>query len=108
MVTKEDIRKLVEQNAKSKGWILPENKEWLEGLLDGLFENKQRYKYPSCPCRLSEGEYEKDKDLICPCDYAPLDIKEFGHCYCGLFYDPGFFKSGKTFDQIPERREKQY
>ncbi|MHA1796908.1 MAG: ferredoxin-thioredoxin reductase catalytic domain-containing protein [Candidatus Helarchaeota archaeon] len=104
MVSKEDFRKLIQQNAESNGWILPEDKEWLEGLLDGLFINKQRYGYPACPCRLAEGDFNKDKDIICPCDYADPNIKEFGHCYCGLFYDPNFFKDKKKFEKIPERR----
>ncbi|MHA1146304.1 MAG: ferredoxin-thioredoxin reductase catalytic domain-containing protein [Candidatus Helarchaeota archaeon] len=104
MVSIDDFKKLIEQNAKNNGWILNEDDAWLTELIGYLWENKQRYGYPSCPCRLAKGEFEKDKDIICPCEYAAPDIEEFGHCYCALFFKKDFFKEGKSFRKIPERR----
>ncbi|MHA1249367.1 MAG: ferredoxin-thioredoxin reductase catalytic domain-containing protein [Candidatus Helarchaeota archaeon] len=104
MASLEDIRNLVKSNAEYKGWILNNDEEWVENLIIGLFENRKRYGYPSCPCRLAYGEYALDKDIICPCDYAELDIRDFGHCYCALFFDKDFFKKGKVKKMIPERR----
>ena len=93
------------KNAENKGWVLCKDEAWLDGLLTGLTENKNRYNYPSCPCRLAEGTYEQDKDIICPCNYAPPDIEEHGMCFCGLFYSLNY-DSSKPFEQIPERRQK--
>jgi ferredoxin-thioredoxin reductase catalytic subunit len=100
----EDRRELTRKIAERKKWILNKDEEWLEDLNKGLYENKQRYGYPSCPCRLAHGEFEKDKDIICPCDYAPPDIEEYGHCYCALFLKLDFYKKGKEQRSIPERR----
>ncbi|MHA1270639.1 MAG: ferredoxin-thioredoxin reductase catalytic domain-containing protein [Candidatus Helarchaeota archaeon] len=107
MVDIDDIRNLVKKNAERKGWILNKDVEWVEDLIQGLFKNIQRYGYPSCPCRLSVGVFEKDKDLICPCDYAPADIEEYGHCYCALFFKKEFFNQGREQQMIPERRPKE-
>lgn len=100
----EDRRELTSKIAKNKGWILNKDEEWLEDLNKGLYENKKRYGYPSCPCRLAQGSFEKDKDIICPCDYAPADIEEYGHCYCALFFRPDFYEKGNKQRNIPERR----
>ncbi|MBD3228384.1 MAG: ferredoxin:thioredoxin reductase [Candidatus Lokiarchaeota archaeon] len=107
MVSLEDIKKLTKKNAERNNWILNKDEEWLEDLNKGLYENQKRYGYPSCPCRLASGDFKKDKDIICPCDYAQPDISEYGHCYCALFFDPDFYKNGKIQQKIPERRPKE-
>jgi ferredoxin-thioredoxin reductase catalytic subunit len=46
-----------------------------------------------------------DRDLICPCDYAPADVKEFGACYCNLYLRSDFYKTiNEEFVVVPERR----
>lgn len=102
--TKEDTYKFARMVAKHQDWHLNQNEEFLEMLVEGLMTNYNRYGYFNCPCRLASGEREKDKDIICPCDYAPPDIEEYGHCYCGLYLSPEFYESGKETKAIPERR----
>ncbi|MGC9779889.1 MAG: ferredoxin:thioredoxin reductase [Candidatus Heimdallarchaeota archaeon] len=102
--TKEDVRKFVEMVAEKQGWHLHPDKEFLDMLIEGLMTNFNRFGYFGCPCRLLEGDREKDKDLLCPCDYCKPDQEEFGHCYCGLYLTEEFFKTGKMPDGIPERR----
>lgn len=61
-----------------------------------LLRNIDLYGYPFCPCRpirVVEGAtqqqiYEMNKDKICPCPHAHIDIKRHGHCLCGLFWSP--------------------
>ncbi|MFW5957677.1 MAG: ferredoxin-thioredoxin reductase catalytic domain-containing protein, partial [Desulfosalsimonas sp.] len=68
-----------------KGYYFNKDKEYVFELLNALLVNKDRYGYMTCPCRLASGEREKDKDIICPCDYRKPDVEEYGSCYCGLY-----------------------
>ncbi|MBT9537442.1 MAG: ferredoxin:thioredoxin reductase, partial [Nitrospirae bacterium] len=67
------------------GYFFNKDKEVVFDLLKGLLINKDRYGYMSCPCRLASGNYEKDKDIICPCVYREPDVIEYGSCYCNLY-----------------------
>jgi ferredoxin-thioredoxin reductase catalytic subunit len=97
----EYIKRVCEQN----NWILNKDKQTLTDLIDGLVENKKMYGYQSCPCRLASGNRDLDRDLICPCDYAPNDIKEFGSCYCNLYMRSDYYETiDKEFIIVPERR----
>ncbi len=103
--TKEGMKDYCKKICEINGWILQKDKETLNDLLEGLVENKKRYGYQSCPCRFTSGNRKLDRDLICPCDYAPPDIKEFDTCYCNLYLEPNFYKKHKEkFIQIIERR----
>ena len=105
METKEGMLEYCNTICEKNGWTLQKDEETLSDLLEGLITNKERYGYQSCPCRFACGERKLDRDLICPCDYAPADIKEFGTCYCNLFLSPDFYKTHEVkFLQIPERR----
>ena len=106
MVDKSDIKTLIKNNAASNGWVLNEDESWLEDLIEFLWQNHHRYGYPACPCRLARGNFQQDKDIICPCDYAAPDIEEFGHCYCALFFSEKFFKDKRKLVKIPDRRPK--
>jgi len=74
-----------------------------------LLKNIDEYGHPYCPCRplkkepgMSKEEiYELNKDKICPCIYAPMDIKKRGHCLCGLFWT-----KEKVDEYIKKRLEK--
>ncbi|RLF08533.1 MAG: hypothetical protein DRJ60_00280, partial [Thermoprotei archaeon] len=74
-----------------------------------LLKNIDEYGHPYCPCRplkkkpgmSPEKIYELNKDKICPCMYAPMDIKSKGHCLCGLFWT-----KEKVDEYIRKRLEK--
>lgn len=102
--TKEETRRFISMAADHQGWKVNPDTDLTEMLAEGLTINENRYGYFSCPCRDAEGEREKDKDIICPCAYAPEDIAEYGHCYCGLYLSRERFESGKAPEPIPERR----
>jgi len=108
MTSLDDVRRRAEADARSRGYFLNPNPEFLRDLLEGLLENEERYGYPSCPCRMASGVFDMDRDIVCPCDYRDPDIEEFGSCYCCLYVDAETHKSGRT-RPIPERRpvEKQ-
>lgn len=109
MITIEKVRQRVEADARTYGYYLNPDPDFLNDLLQGLKENEERYGYPSCPCRLASGVFELDRDIICPCDYRDADVAEYGTCYCGLFVRKDVYDGKTPINPIPERRpaEKQ-
>src|SRR3990172_8315047 len=107
-ITIEKVRARAEADANTYGYHLTPDPELLQGFLEGLKTNEERYGYPSCPCRLASGKFEFDRDIICPCDYRDPDVAEFGACYCRLYVNKQVYES-KELPTVPERRpmEKQ-
>lgn len=103
------MRRRAESDARSRGYYLNPDEDFLKDLLEGLRKNEERYGYPSCPCRLASGNFTLDRDIICPCDYRDPDVEEFGTCYCGLYVRKDVFEGKMPVASIPERRplEKQ-
>ena len=108
LTTIETTRARAEADANTYGYHLTPDPELLQGFLEGLKTNDERYGYPSCPCRLASGKFEFDRDIICPCDYRDPDVAEFGACYCRLYVSNEIYES-KELPTVPERRplEKQ-
>ncbi len=105
METLEGMLEYCKNVSRINNWIINRDEQTLKDLIDGLSENKKMYGYQSCPCRLASGNRDLDRDLICPCDYAPLDIKEFGACYCNLYLQNDFYEDiKKDYIVVPERR----
>ena len=104
METEDGMLEYCKMVCEKNNWILNKDEEIFNDLIDGLVSNKKEYGYQSCPCRLASGIRELDRDLICPCDYAPLDVKEFKACYCNLYMHPDFYDSGEVYVLVPERR----
>ncbi len=108
-ITIDMVRKRAEADAKTYGYYLIPDPDLLQGFLEGLKVNEERYGYPSCPCRLASGKFEYDRDIICPCDYRDPDVAEFGACYCRLYVSKDVFEGKQELPTVPERRplEKQ-
>ncbi|HAK44737.1 MAG TPA: ferredoxin:thioredoxin reductase [Spirochaeta sp.] len=103
-LTIEQISTFTEKAASKNGWVLNPDAEFRESIVEGLHNNYLQFGYLICPCREAWGERDKDRDVICPCDYCDDDVKEFGHCYCGLYASAEFVKSGEEPGSISERR----
>jgi ferredoxin-thioredoxin reductase catalytic subunit len=103
-ITIEQVRKRAEADAKTFGYFLTPDADLLQGLLDGLRVNEDRYGYPSCPCRLASGNFDYDRDIICPCDYRDPDVLEFGACYCRLYVNKNVYERKAELPTVPERR----
>ena len=102
-----DIDKLYEMLKKSqepRGYYFNKDRERVYDLLEALLANKERYGYMSCPCRLSSQDRNKDKDIICPCEYRDEDVKEYGSCYCNLYVSKEWNEGAIPHKYIPERR----
>ncbi len=96
----EKLRKIQEP----KGYFFNRDKELVFDLLNGLLTKKERDGYMACPCRLSSGDYESDKDIICPCIYREPDVKEYGSCYCSLYVSKEWNEGSIPHVVVPERR----
>lgn len=99
-----DVRRFVHNVALKRGWELNRDEEFLSSLIEGLEANLARLGYLQCPCRLSWDDRQRDRDIICPCDYAEADIAEHGHCFCSLFLSHAYAARGEEPTSIPERR----
>lgn len=100
----ETVKKFTANVAVLRGWVLNTDEQFTETIQKGLLANFQKFGYYQCPCRTSWDKREKDKDIICPCDYAAKDVEEFGHCFCGLYLSEEFSDTGAEPETIPERR----
>jgi ferredoxin-thioredoxin reductase catalytic subunit len=89
---------------EAKGYYFSNDKERVFELLDALLENKARYGYMACPCRLASGDREQDKDIICPCVYREPDVEAFGSCYCNLYVSQAWNDGTIPHAYVPERR----
>jgi ferredoxin-thioredoxin reductase catalytic subunit len=109
LISIEKVRQRAEADAKTYGYFLHPDPEFLQDLLEGLKRNEERYGYPSCPCRVASGNLELDRDIICPCDYRDPDVAEYGACYCALYMRKDLYEGKTPINPIPERRppEKQ-
>ncbi|WP_147821561.1 ferredoxin-thioredoxin reductase catalytic domain-containing protein [Salidesulfovibrio onnuriiensis] len=97
----EQLRKLQEP----KGYYFNKDMENMTmPLMESLLENKKRFGYMACPCRLANGELELDKDILCPCTYREPDVKEYGACYCGLYVSREWNDGEIEHQTVPERR----
>lgn len=90
--------------ARQKGYFLNPDREHTYALIESLLVNMDRYGYPSCPCRLAAGKREKDRDIICPCDYRDADLAEYGTCFCALYVSEEIAGGIGEAVPIPERR----
>jgi ferredoxin-thioredoxin reductase catalytic chain len=109
MTTLDAVRQRAEADARTYGYYLNPDPQFLQSLLEGLKQNEERYGYPSCPCRLASGTFDYDRDVVCPCDYRDPDVQQFGACYCGLYVRKDIYEGKVELQPVPERRpvEKQ-
>ncbi|MFO8055945.1 MAG: ferredoxin-thioredoxin reductase catalytic domain-containing protein [bacterium] len=103
----EKLMDKLDREAEAAGYHLNPDREMTLMLCEGLVQNEQRYGYMGCPCRLLEGDPEKDLDIICPCDYRDPDLNDYGTCYCALYVSDAVVKGEKEAEPIPERRPSE-
>ncbi len=89
---------------EKKGYYFSKDMTRVTELLESLLQNKDRYGYMVCPCRLASGDREADKDIICPCVYREPDVQEFGSCYCNLYVSKAWNDETIPHEYVPERR----
>ena len=91
-------------DARRGGYFLNPDKPFTMELVEGLVENKKRFGYQACPCRLASGDKNEDLDIICPCDYRDADLEEYGACYCALYVSKEIAEGKAEPEPLPDRR----
>ncbi|WP_243546490.1 ferredoxin-thioredoxin reductase catalytic domain-containing protein [Pseudodesulfovibrio tunisiensis] len=89
---------------EAQGFQFNKDMDHTLSLLESLLENKKRYGYMACPCRLANGDFQADRDIVCPCVYRQPDVEEFGECYCGLYVSEAWNNGEIEKQTVPERR----
>ena len=100
----QELYERMEKVQAAKGYYFNEDKQRTFELLESLLENKERYGYLGCPCRLLSADREADRDIICPCVYSVPDIEDYGSCYCNLYVSKAWNEGDMPHDYVPERR----
>ncbi len=104
MTEVEKLYEMLKKVQEPRGFYFNKDKEYVFELLEGLIKNKERYGYMNCPCRLSSGDREWDKDIMCPCVYREPDVQEYGSCYCALYVSEDWNQEKIPHQFVPERR----
>ena len=85
-MNKEELKKAWQKFTEKNDFVLNPDEQWVEGVADSLLINEKRYGLKLCPCRLRDGTFERDLELICPCNFKTQDNwDKRGDCWCGLF-----------------------
>ena len=100
----QELYELLRKVQEPKGFFFNQDKDRVFDLLEALLLNKERYGYMCCPCRLASGDRDKDRDIICPCEYREADVKEYGSCYCNLYVSREWNEGTTERAYVPERR----
>ena len=87
-----------------KGFYFNTDMSMTMPLMESLLINKERLGYMACPCRLANGTFEADRDIVCPCEYREPDVAEFGACFCGLYVTREWNEGKVKKVYVPERR----
>ncbi|MGE4297165.1 MAG: ferredoxin-thioredoxin reductase catalytic domain-containing protein [Desulfovibrionaceae bacterium] len=104
-MTPENLYEALKKIQEPKGYFFNPELEYMTlPLLESLLTNKERYGYMACPCRLASGEFESDRDIVCPCEYRVPDVEEFGACFCGLYVSKEWVDGSIERGYVPERR----
>ncbi len=103
-MTPEELYTTLQKLQEPKGFYFNKDKEMTLALLNSLLENKKAFGYMACPCRLASGEYEKDRDIICPCVYREPDVADYGACFCWLYVSKAWNEEKVEHQFVPERR----
>jgi len=85
---KEKFHEAIEKFAEKNEFQVNPDKEKVEMLIDGVFNNQRNHSLKYCPCRLITKDFEEDLKLVCPCNFIIHETykdKEDGECWCGLF-----------------------
>jgi ferredoxin-thioredoxin reductase catalytic subunit len=104
MTEAEKLYETLKAIQEPKGYYFNKDRERTLDLLQDLIRNRERYGYMVCPCRLSSGDREADKDIICPCAYREADVREYGSCYCNLYVSGEWNETEESHPYVPERR----
>lgn len=79
-------RKVWDEWTRDKDFKLNPDKDHTDTAIQGSLQQEKAKGLKYCPCRLQYKDFDKDMELICPCNFkAQQTWKDKGMCWCGLF-----------------------
>jgi len=103
-MTAEELYTMLRKIQEPKGYFFNKDMTMTMPLLESLLVCREQYGYMACPCRLPNGNFDADRDIVCPCEYRDADMKEYGACFCGLYVTAEVNEREDTAIVVPERR----
>ncbi|MGO9017423.1 MAG: ferredoxin-thioredoxin reductase catalytic domain-containing protein [Syntrophobacteraceae bacterium] len=94
----------LKKTQEAKGYFFNKDMTRIFYLLQGLLDNRERYGYMCCPCRLAARDRDWDRDIICPCVYREPDVAQYGSCYCALYVSKEWNEETIPHSYVSERR----
>ena len=83
---KEKIKSCWEEFCQKNDFKLSPDLQIIDNVAIGICLNEKDYGLKLCPCRLRDGSRNRDKELICPCNFKSQNMwKKESRCWCGLF-----------------------
>lgn len=86
--TKKDFIRAIEKLAEGQEFMVNPDRERIETLFEGVFNNGKNHGLKYCPCRLRTKEFDEDLKIICPCNFLIHETYkgvDKGECWCGMF-----------------------
>lgn len=86
--SKEKFLEAIEAFAEKNEFRVNPDKEKVNLLIEGVFNNEHNHGLKYCPCRLVTKDFIEDLKLVCPCHFLIHETykdKKDGECWCGLF-----------------------
>lgn len=99
-----ELKAMLAKVQEPQGYYFNHDSEQADSVLEELLANRERYGYMACPCRLANGDKEKDKDILCPCIYRKDDVALYGACFCGLYVSKEFNQEKRETPVVEDRR----
>ncbi len=87
-IDKEKFLAAIEKFAGKNEFQICPDKEKVQMLIEGIFNNEKNHGLKYCPCRLATKDFKEDLKIVCPCNFIIHETykdKEDGECWCGLF-----------------------
>lgn len=103
-MTPQELLDRFRASEEPKGYYLHADKNQCLEIAQSLLDNREKYGYLNCPCRLAQNSAKLDKDIICPCDYRGEDIQLQGACFCLLFVDEAHKDDIDFCPEVDDRR----
>ncbi|MFQ5406477.1 MAG: ferredoxin-thioredoxin reductase catalytic domain-containing protein [Candidatus Micrarchaeia archaeon] len=81
-----DFARAIEDYCEGNDFMLNPDKDRVDLLVKGVLENEKNHGLKYCPCRITTGDFQKDLNLVCPCNFfVQKTWFEKGECWCSLF-----------------------
>ena len=87
-LTADEFRAAIERFTAGNEFQLSPDRDKVDLLLSGIFENERNHGLKYCPCRLRCKDWEEDLRIVCPCNFTIHETYKGvpdGECWCGLF-----------------------